>query len=428
MNNTAFQSGSDAAQSSPLTLDWWEPEKDEGFDQAAASAALDGLKRLYGNGIPLLRIPEQRDDLEEITMLADKIRAQSDTVVLVGIGGSSLGAEALTAIAGVGQGCQLHIMDNPDPASFADFQATLNTSTTSWLFVSKSGGTLETLSQVLSVLEWLESEIGAAGIAERCYAVTEPKDSALTKLAKHYNMPLYEHHPDLGGRWSCISNIGLTPAACTGVDVGAFRDGVNAMLQHTLSADVHVNQPLLGALYNCRQLAGGRSIRTIMPYIDRLEATASWCRQLISESLGKDGKGITPLAALGTVDQHSMLQLLLDGPDDKFFTVITTDHAGNGVRIPENLAELSGLGYLGGQAIGNVLDAFQQGTIGSLQAYRRPVQTIHLPVVDAFHLGALLMYFMLETVLIAEIIGVDAFDQPAVEDSKVRAKHVLNQG
>jgi glucose-6-phosphate isomerase len=209
------------------------------------------------------------------------------------------------------------------------------------------------------------------------------------------------------------------------VDVRAFRAGVNAMLQHTLHAPVATNLPVQGALYGVRQDGRGRTTHTIMPYVDTLEKTAAWCRQLISESLGKQGKGITPLAAQGTVDQHSMLQLLLDGRDDKYFTVIVTEQKGRGTEIPTTLAALAGLSYLGGRPLGDVLDAFQKGTIGSIQGSKRPVRTIHMPKVDAFHLGALMMGFMLETVLIAHMIGVDAFDQPAVEDSKIRAKKVL---
>jgi glucose-6-phosphate isomerase len=217
----------------------------------------------------------------------------------------------------------------------------------------------------------------------------------------------------------------MLPAASCGLDVRALRAGVNAMLQHTLRAPVATNLPVQGALYGVRQEAQGRTTHTIMPYVDTLEKTAAWCRQLISESLGKQGKGITPLAAMGTVDQHSMLQLLLDGRDDKYFTVIVTEQVGRGAEIPTTLAALAGLSYLGGKPLGDVLDAFQKGTIGSIQGSKRPVRTIHMPKVDAFHLGALLMYFMLETVLIAQMIGVDAFDQPAVEDSKIRAKKVL---
>jgi glucose-6-phosphate isomerase len=409
----------------PLLMEWFEPEAKQGDETVIAEAALNGLKQLHARHIPLLTLPDTTDDLAEIEAVAARIQAQSDVLVLVGIGGSSLGAEAVTALRPVTHSLVFEVMDNPDPETFAQMKSTLNPARTSWLFVSKSGGTIETVSQILIVLKWLEDTIGKQGIAERCVIVTEPKPSSLTTLATHYHIPAYAHDPELGGRWSCISNVGMLPAASCGLDIRAFRKGTQAMLHHALNAKASDNMPVQGALYGVRQEARGRNTHTIMPYIDQLEKTASWCRQLISESLGKQGKGITPLAALGTVDQHSMLQLLLDGPDNKYFTVIVTEQHGKGDIIPSDLAELCDLGYIGGKPLGNILDAFQKGTVGSMQGSKRPVRTIHMPAMDAFHLGALLMYFMLETVLIAQMIGVDAFDQPAVEDSKIRAKKVL---
>ncbi len=424
MNNASASSSEQSSAPCPLTMEWWEPEARPAGEEVKGAIALNSFKALYDKGLPLFRLPEMTDDLEEITQVAQRIKAQSDTLVLVGIGGSSLGAEAVTALRDVSD-VRFEVMDNPDPVSFENATRTIDPERTSWLFVSKSGGTLETISQILILLKWLEERIGKTEVGKRCIVVTEPKPSALTTLGHHYGIPTYAHDPELGGRWSCISNVGMLPAAVCGLDIGAFRAGVNATLQHALHSADHENLPLQGALYGIRQEARGRNTHAIMPYVDQLEKTAAWCRQLISESLGKQGKGITPLAAMGTVDQHSMMQLLLDGPDNKYFTVIVTDQKGKGAAIPADLAELCGLGYLGGKPLGNVLDAFQKGTIGSMQGSKRPVRTIHLPALDAFHLGALLMYFMLETVFIALMLGVDAFDQPAVEDSKIRAKKLL---
>ncbi len=414
---------SNESRPSPLGMEWRDVQSAQ-IDKEDAQKALDGLHRLYGS-MPFLKLPERRDDLEQIEAAARKIQAQSDTLVLVGIGGSSLGAEAVTALSEADASVYLEIMDNPDPHSFEQFKHHCDPEQTSWIFISKSGGTLETVTQTMIVLKWLEETIGHEGIKERCLIITEPKESAMSKLAAHYDIPTQEHDPELGGRWTCMSNVGLIAASACGVDIKAIREGATAMLRHALTTDIDANQPLQGALYGVRNAKVGRSTHAIMPYADRLDYTAQWCRQLISESLGKNGKGITPLAALGSVDQHSMLQLLLDGPNDKYFTIITTEQDGKGEPIPADLCEVAGLDYLKNTPLGTVLSAFQHGTIGSLQEYQQPVRTIHLPQIDAYHLGALLMYFMIETVLIAELIGVDAFDQPAVEDGKIRAKAFL---
>ncbi|TAE32831.1 MAG: glucose-6-phosphate isomerase [Alphaproteobacteria bacterium] len=394
-------------------------------DAALASRALTALRSLYEQPLALFSIVDSEEDLAEIETLAQRITAQSDVLVLVGIGGSSLGAEALVALRSANHSVRLMVMDNPDPESFAQMQQTVHPDRTSWLFISKSGGTLETITQVMLVLDWLEHEIGAEGIRARCYACTEPTSSSLAKLADHYGMMRITHDPLLGGRWSCAANIGLVPAAVCGVDVRSVRRGMRDVLHHALHTEAEHNVAIQGALYAMRHAALGRTIHTIMPYVDRLEFLSAWCRQLISESLGKDGKGITPLAALGTVDQHSMLQLMLDGMDQQFFTVITTHQHGVGTKISKKLADVAGLSYLADKPLGDVMDAFQQGTIASLQAAGRPVRTMHVPVVDAYHLGALLMHIMIETILIADMMEVNAFDQPAVEDSKIRAKKVL---
>jgi glucose-6-phosphate isomerase len=393
-----------------------------GADHLLAKAAAK-LALLDQENSPLLRLPQYLQDLEEIEACAARFRRQSDRLVLVGIGGSSLGAAALTSIADSADPMQFHILDNPDPATMDKMLRDSDPHRTSWLFISKSGGTVETLSQILIILQWLEDRIGIEAIAERCVAVTEDKASPLKTLIEYYHLQAFKHE-NIGGRWACLSNIGLLPAACCGIDIRGCRQGAYAMLQHARATGIADNEPLQGALFVAAQHQASRRIHVVMPYTDQLNFTA-WYGQLISESLGKSGKGITPLAARGAVDQHSMLQLMLDGPDDKFFTLITTDHAGKGKRIPR-LADVCGLHYLTDQPIGNVLEAFQAGTIGSIKASGRPIRTMHLPESNAFNLGALLMYFMLETLYVSELLEVNPFDQPAVEDSKVRARFLLN--
>jgi len=160
----------------------------------------------------------------------------------------------------------------------------------------------------------------------------------------------------------------------------------------------------------------------VMPYGDRLERFAMWHRQLWAESLGKDGKGTTPIAALGPVDQHSQLQLYLGGPRDKLYTILTQGLAGKGPRIVSADPELA---YLNGRTVGDLADAEQRATIDTLIANTRPTRTLNVPVPDAHTIGALFMHFMLETIIAAHVLGVDPFDQPAVEQGKLLAKKYL---
>jgi glucose-6-phosphate isomerase len=383
------------------------------------------LQKLYQDNLPLLKLAETDVDLAEINSVAKHFQSFADTLVLVGIGGSSLGAEAICAIAPQPNNMRFLVLDNPDPTSFANLKVSLNPHKTAWLMVSKSGGTLETTAQCLLVLDWLQASIGAEKIAHNCRIITENKDSALTRLAKHFNIPHLLHDSLLGGRWSCVSLVGLIPAATMGIDVAAFRRGTKAVLNHALNSKIEDNLILISANFNVMNYMEGRNIHAIMPYCDELWFTASWCRQLISESLGKDNVGMTPLAALGTVDQHSMLQLMLGGGDDKIYTLITTTQIGKGEIIPAELAKIAGMSDVAGKTLGDILNAFQIGAKDALQAKGRLVRNIHLDLIDSEHLGALLMFIMLETIYAASLMEINAFDQPAVEESKGYAKKVL---
>jgi glucose-6-phosphate isomerase len=163
----------------------------------------------------------------------------------------------------------------------------------------------------------------------------------------------------------------------------------------------------------------------MMAYADRLEKFVKWYVQLWAESLGKDGKGTTPVGALGPVDQHSQLQLFIAGPRDKLFTIITTGMAGQGPRIDNDLAKLAGEDGFGGKAIGDLVAAQGRATIETLAKNGCPVRTLHIERLDALSLGELLMHFMLETIIAAHMLGVDPYDQPAVEEGKILAKRYL---
>jgi glucose-6-phosphate isomerase len=164
-----------------------------------------------------------------------------------------------------------------------------------------------------------------------------------------------------------------------------------------------------------------------MPYADQLALFSLWYRQLWAESLGKSGKGTTPIRALGAVDQHSQLQLYLDGPADKLFTIVMLDQAGKGRRVPADLAADPELAYLAGRSMGDLLDAEQQATADSLMQRGRPTRIIRLERLDEQRLGALLMHFILETLIAADLFDVQAFGQPAVEQGKVLARRYLGE-
>jgi glucose-6-phosphate isomerase len=396
--------------------------------------SLDRLRDQHAKGSePLLAISARRDDLAALAPLADEFR-RFDHVVVLGIGGSSLGGQTLYALADRGFGPKpgaprLHFMENIDPGSFEALLKSIDLTRTGVIAISKSGGTAEPLAQLGIVFEALRGAVGKKSAAERCLALTEAKDNVLRRLARRESIRLADHDPDIGGRFSVLSNVGVLPALIAGLDAEALRRGAEAVLSETLAAKTPRAAPAaIGAAVSV-SLSELHNLRTtvLMPYADQLAYFGLWYRQLWAESLGKNGKGTTPIRAVGVVDQHSQLQLYLDGPADKMFTVVMLDQAGKGGRVPDDLMADPELAYLKGRTMGDLIEAEQHATAESLMQRGRPTRVIRLDRLDEERLGALFMHFILETLIAADLFGVPAFGQPAVEQGKVLARRYLGE-
>ena len=406
---------------------------------ARSEAALEALRARHADGtLPLLRLPAARDDIQSIRAAAQRLADGATDVVLFGTGGSSRGARALTQLAGVGvsglelprAAPRLHFAENLDPASMETLLARLPLATTRFVVVSKSGATGETLMQAMAALGAVRKARLTARVPDLFLGLTEPAVSGrrnpLRDLFAADHVPMLDHDPGIGGRFSVLANVGLLPAAIVGLDIVAVRAGAAAALQPILDAKpAAAVPPAVGAALAVALVAAGKPISVLMAYADRLERLTHWYVQLWAESLGKGGKGMTPLAALGPSDQHSQLQLFIAGPRDKLFTLLTWASAGSGPRIDAALAERAGEGSFGGKTIGDLVAAEMRATAETLAKNGCPVRTLALERLDEASLGALLMHFMLETIIAAHLLGVDPFDQPAVEEGKVLAKRYL---
>jgi glucose-6-phosphate isomerase len=399
-----------------------------GFEAALARtcAALDRLRRARDDGaLPLLRLPARRDDLPELARLAAGWRARHRRFVLFGIGGSSLGARALAELAPPAERARLVVLDNLDPDAMARALAPEALEGTGFLLVSKSGGTAETLAQALAARAAVEAAFGRAALAERFLAIAEPGGNALRRLAEGMGAPALDHDPKVGGRFAVLSLVGMLPALLLGLDAAAVRAGAAEALAANLDAADPASAPAAqGAALN---VSAGKAEAVLLAYVDALGLFGQWHRQLWAESLGKQGRGTTPVPALGPVDQHSQLQLWLEGPDDKLFTVIEAEAAGRGPRVPADAARALGLDYLAGRSIGDLVAAEGRATAETLAARGRPVRRLRFDRLDERVMGALMMHFMLETMIAADLLGVDAFDQPAVEEGKVLARRYLQE-
>jgi glucose-6-phosphate isomerase len=400
---------------------------------AHATKALDKFRQWKADGtLPLLGLPGTRDDLALLKPHAERF-ARFEHVIVLGTGGSSLGGQTLVALKDQGFGPQngrpkLWFMDNVDPSTFTELAARLPLARTGLIVISKSGTTAETLTQFLTLLPEFEARVGKDRLAEHVIAITEPSDNALGRLAARIGCPILDHDPKVGGRFSVLSLVGLLPAMIAGLDVGAVREGAASVLDPVLQAsDAHDLPPAVGAALSVG-LARERGIGTtvLMPYCDRLGYFGFWYRQLWAESLGKGGNGTTPVRAMGTVDQHSQLQLYLGGPADKMFTVLILDTAGKGAPIaPSSLGGDKSMAYLENRSLGDLLLAEADATAATLAKNGRPTRIMRITTLDEKVMGALMMHYMLETMFAAQLLGVDAFDQPAVEEGKILTRQYL---
>jgi glucose-6-phosphate isomerase len=385
--------------------------------------------------LPHLRIAEETADVAAAEVALARLSKGADTIVFFGIGGSSLGGQTLAQlggwnIPGMADEAQrrrprTRFYDNLDPVTLQAALASFDLAATRFVVTSKSGGTPETLVQALAAL----AAVTEAGLERRMgelfLGITEPavpgKANGLRTLLEAHGIPILDHHPGIGGRYSAFTNVGLLPAMARGLDARAVRAGARDVVAALMAAKAPRDlAPAVGAAVAVG-LARERGIRAqvMMPYADRLGRLGHWFAQLWAESLGKNGQGTAPIAALGPVDQHSQLQLFMDGPREYLITVVRAPSGGLGPRISPELAATAGLDYLAGRTAGDLVAAQAVAVPEALERAGRPVRTFDLARLDERCVGALMMHFVLETILAARLMGVDPFDQPAVELAKV---------
>lgn len=408
------------------------PQKSLDEAMAELRPALDRIRHWHDSDeLPLFKLPARRDDLAALEAHADRF-ARFEHVVVMGSGGSSLSGKTLVALKDQGFGPapgrpKLWFIDNVDPATFAALLDRLPLDRTGFIPISKSGGTPETIAAFLALTGAVEAKLGKAALASNVMAITEPVDNPLRRLATSMGCTILEHDPKVGGRYSALSLVGMLPAMIAGLDCAAVREGAASVLDPVLAAnDVAGIAPALGAALSVGLAREkGINITVLMPYVDRLNTFGSWYRQIWAESIGKQGVGTTPAIALGTVDQHSQVQLYLDGPADKLFTFLIQDTAGQGATLKPGGDKA--LDYLTGHTMGDLLQAEADATATATVQAKRPTRVIRVAQVDERTIGALMMHFILETIFAAHLWKIDAFDQPAVEQGKVLTRQYLSQ-
>ena len=367
---------------------------------------------------------------------ASMVEGRFDNVLVLGIGGSALGGLAVTEALlkpywnlltkeqrnGLPR---IFFLDNIDPDYMNGLIEVLDLKKTLVNVITKSGSTAETMSQYMIIKDLLEKELGD-DYRKNIIVTTDQKVGVLRQLADQEGYKTFVVPDDVGGRFSVFSAVGLVPFALVGLDIDRMVSGIKDMDLALKNTDIFENIAAQGALINYLMDARkGKNISVMMPYSSKLKYVSDWYVQLWAESLGKEvdnngdkvNVGPTPIKALGATDQHSQIQLYNEGPNNKLITFIRVENFNTTLEIP-NIFEYTGIGYLGGKTINDLINAEADSTRVALADYNRPTMTITLDRVDEYNVAQLLYMLEVQTAIAGELYNINTFNQPGVEQAK----------
>ena len=383
--------------------------------------------------------PMRREHLESVRAATARCEGRFDNIIVLGIGGSALGNIALQSalnptthnlLAGSARrGPRMFVLDNVDPVAFDDVLSMCDANgglkRTLFNVISKSGETAETAAQFMIIRDRLRQAIGPS-YKDNIVAVTDPAKGTMRSICNAEGFVTLPVPDGVGGRFSVLSPVGLFSAAMCGIDIEALLDGAAAADAACSRAELTRNPAAMLALLLVELgLTKGKSNHVMMPYANSLYYLADWYRQLWAESLGKKTQslqgmshaGFTPIKALGATDQHSQIQLYRDGPNDKVIMFLEVERFAKDVPIPRGLG-VEAIEYLEGSTLGTLLAAEKRATEYALIESQRPNLTIRFPRVDAHHVGQFIHVWQIATAYAGRLLGIDAYDQPAVELGK----------
>lgn len=370
----------------------------------------------------------------DVKRIASRIRDHFDTFVVLGIGGSALGPIAVHQALNhlhyndlphdKRNGPRLFVEDNVDPQRMSDLLDVIDPRKTAFNVISKSGSTSETMAQLLIILDLLKKTVGE-GWVSHIIATTDKNKGNLIKAAQQYGFDTLYVPDGVGGRFSELSPVGLLPAAVCGIDIDKLLAGAKYM-DEICTDEFNDNPAYVLAVLSFLSQRMGSNISVMMPYADSLKYIADWYAQLWAESLGKRYDvnsnevfcGQTPVKSLGVTDQHSQVQLYTGGPYDKVITFIGVETLKCVVDIPKELASIPDIAFLGGHTLNELLSSELYATRYAVTKSGHMNILISIPEVNAFTIGQLLMMFELQTAYMGEILNINAFDQPGVEEGK----------
>ena len=359
---------------------------------------------------------------EELNKLGSYYQKNFKDVIILGTGGSSKAGRTFVQIAYRTFGRspkfpKITFLENIDFQDFNDLFKKINLKKTGIIVISKSGETNETLVQFLIFLSKYKESFQKQKIEKYFTVITKKGSSSLRNLANDFSIGVIDLDNKLSGRFSAFSPIGLLPAAISGLNVQNITKGALSLLNEYLKKQQII--PSEGAALHYAAQNSKINISVLLTYTERLRNFGYWHEQLIAESLGKKNKGFTPVHSMGATDQHSLLQLFLEGPKDKLITFITLKKQKDQIKINNNLiSKVKKLSFLKKESLNKLLDFEMEKVCRLLNEYKRPYRTIILNKCAEFEIGYLMMNFMLETIILAYLNNLNPFDQPAIDKGK----------
>lgn len=402
---------------------------------------IEYLERIHARQQGFYRIIDDKQMVKDIERYAKAQRGKFNHIVVLGIGGSSLGAICLRDALGhlfdanktVRKQPRLHVMDNIDPSLILELEEVIDYECTLFVVISKSGTTPEILSQFMYFKDALRKH--KLPMAEHMVFVTDPEVGFLREVADAEGITTFPVPSDVGGRFSVLTPVGLLPAALIGLNLKKLLKGAQTMRDSFLTESYTKNLPFQLATIQYLLAQKGKTINVMMPYANKLYRFADWYRQLLAESIGKakdtNGNtvhvGITPVIALGATDQHSQSQLYNEGPHDKLIMFLAVDKLAKQVKIPALYKKDDRTTFLNGVTFNTLIETSYRATADSYTENERPNMTIRIDTISEESLGELFLLFEAATAFLGEYFNINAFDQPGVERAKVLTKQYLEQ-
>lgn len=399
-------------------------------------ADLNKRKDKPGQWLQWMNLGYSEETVWYVKEYAAMVQGRFDNILVLGIGGSALGGIAVTEALlkpywnllseeqrnGLPR---IFFLDNIDPDTIVGLLNILDLKKTLVNVITKSGSTAETMSQFMIVKNILEKELGDE-YRYNIVSTTDKKTGILRQISEQEGYKTFVVPDDVGGRFSVFSAVGLLPFALVGIDIDEIMNGIKDMDLALKNTDIFENIAAQNALIHyLMDTKKGKNLSVMMPYSSRLKYVSDWYVQLWAESLGKNKDkngndvhiGPTPIKALGATDQHSQIQLYNEGPNDKVINFIRVAQFDNTLEIP-NIFEYTGIGYLGGKTINQLINAEADSTRVALSDYNRPTVTITLEKVDGYNVAQLLYMLEVQTAIAGELYNIDTFNQPGVEQAK----------